>query len=209
MPSAKSKANHEDAKSDTASVKERNGHGPNHIHRSNGKLQRVASSTGSHLKDVNSKGLATTPTAPVAQPATTPGVRHHRGDAHPWDTDTTWAFSFILTCSFQLQWSTFDRDVLHEYRREHQLDTPTAFSSSYRHWVLSHSHLGLKSPTMARRAQFRRQTKDDLTKVVRAHFNGVGIQENDVIVEFLHRVKNPRVVKPKRNKELPHSSPLP
>ncbi|KAI0396302.1 hypothetical protein F5Y17DRAFT_420351 [Xylariaceae sp. FL0594] len=181
MPPAKSKANqnHEDTKSDTASVKERNGHSSNTTHRSSSKLQRVASSTGSHLKDAN-KGLATTPAA-TAQPPPAPG----------------------------LQWSTFDLDVLHEYRRENRLDTPTAFSSSYRYWVLSHSQLGLKSPTMARRAQFRRQTKDDLTKAVRAHFNGVGVQENDVIVEFLHKVKNPRVVKPKRNKELPHSSPLP
>jgi histone deacetylase complex subunit SAP30 len=109
----------------------------------------------------------------------------------------------------QLQWSTFDRDVLHEYRREHRLDTPTAFASSYRLWVLSQSYTGLRSPTMARRAQFRRQTKDDLIKAVRRHFNGVGIQENDVIVDFLHKVKNPGVVKPKRNKEAPHSSPLP
>ncbi|KAI1811548.1 hypothetical protein GGS20DRAFT_96424 [Poronia punctata] len=182
MPAAKSRANHDDSKSDTASLKERNGHGTNHTHRSNGKLQRVASSTGSHLKDAAAnKGLMNAPSAPVAQPTITPG----------------------------LQWSTFDRDVLHEYRREHRLNTPTAFSSSYRHWVLSHSNFGMKSPTMARRAQFRRQTKDDLTKAVRTHFNGVGVQENDVIVDFLHRVKHPGVVKPKRNKELPHSSPLP
>ncbi|KAJ8106333.1 hypothetical protein ONZ43_g7100 [Nemania bipapillata] len=182
MPPAKSKANHDDAKSDTASLKERNGHGPKDTHKANGKLQRVASSTGSQLKEAASaKGLTAATSAPVQQPVITPG----------------------------LQWSTFDRDVLHEYRREHRLDTPTAFSSSYRYWVLSQSYVGLRSPTMARRAQFRRQSKDDLTKVVRRHFNGVGIQENDVIVDFLHKVKNPGVVKPRRNKEAPHSSPLP
>ncbi|KAI0104757.1 hypothetical protein GGR51DRAFT_521115 [Nemania sp. FL0031] len=183
MPPAKSKPNHDDAKSDTASLKERNGHGPKDTHKPNGKLQRVASSTGSQLKEATSaKGLTAATTAPVTQqPAITPG----------------------------LQWSTFDRDVLHEYRREHRLDTPTAFSSSYKYWVLSQSHIGLRSPTMARRAQFRRQCKDDLAKAVRKHFNGVGVQENDVIVDFLHRVKNPGVVKPRRNKEAPHSSPLP
>ncbi|KAI0537599.1 hypothetical protein GGR58DRAFT_513689 [Xylaria digitata] len=180
MPSAKSKANHDDAKSDTASLKERNGHGPKDTHKQNGKLQRVASSTGSQLKETTSvKGPTTMTTAPV-QPIT-PG----------------------------LQWSTFDRDVLHEYRREHRLDTPAAFSSSYRYWVLSQSYVGLQSPTMARRAQFRRQSKDDLAKAVRKHFNGVGIQENDIIVDFLHKVRNPGVVKPRRNKEAPHSSPLP
>ncbi|RWA14928.1 hypothetical protein EKO27_g205 [Xylaria grammica] len=181
MPSAKSKANHDDAKSDTASLKERNGHGTKDTHKPNGKLQRVVSSAGFQLKEATSvKGSTTTTTAPVPQPIT-PG----------------------------LQWSTFDRDILHDYRREYRLDTPTAFSSSYRYWVLSQSYVGLQSPTMARRAQFRRQSKDDLTKAVRRHFNGVGIQENDVIVDFLHKVRNPGVVKPRRNKEAPHSSPLP
>ncbi|KAI1828453.1 hypothetical protein F4861DRAFT_487580 [Xylaria intraflava] len=180
MPPAKAKANQDDAKSDTASLKERNGQ--KESHKSNGKLQRVASSTGSQLKDATSaRGSTNTSTAPVSQPPAAPG----------------------------LQWSTFDRDVLHDYRREHRLDTPTAFSSSYRYWVLSQSYVGLQSPTMARRAQFRRQSKDDLAKAVRRHFNGAGIQENDVIVDFLHKVRNPGVVKPRRNKELPHSSPLP
>ncbi|KAI1118728.1 hypothetical protein F5Y14DRAFT_397469 [Nemania sp. NC0429] len=185
MPPAKLKANHDDTKSEPASLKERNGHGPkeaHNAHKPNGKLQRIASSTGSQLKEANSaKGPTNATAAPMAQPTTVPG----------------------------LQWSTFDRDILHEYRREHRLDTPTAFSSSYRYWVLSQSQIGLRSPTMARRAQFRRQSKEDLTKAVRRHFNGVGVQENDVIVDFLHKVKNPRVVKPRRNKELPHSSPLP
>ncbi|KAI3329201.1 hypothetical protein HD806DRAFT_530601 [Xylariaceae sp. AK1471] len=182
MPSAKLKANLDDAKSDTASIKERNGHGSNNTHKSNGKLQRVASSTGSQLKDATSaKGSMNAPTAPVPQPTNTPG----------------------------LQWSTFDRDVLHEYRREHRLDTPSATSNSYRHWTLSHTYFGLQSPTMARRAQFRRQSKEELAKAVRRHFNGVGIQENDVIVDFIHKVRNPGVVKPKRNKDKPHSSPLP
>ncbi|KAI1437573.1 hypothetical protein GGR50DRAFT_692091 [Xylaria sp. CBS 124048] len=180
MPPAKAKANQEDTKSDTASTKERNGHKDNH--RANGKLQRIASSTGSQLKEVTlARGLANTSAASASQPTATPG----------------------------LQWSTFDRDVLHEYRREHRLDTPTAFSSSYRYWVLSQSNVGLQSPTMARRAQFRRQSKDDLAKAVRRHFNGAGIQENDVIVDFLHKVRNPGIAKSRRNKELPHSSPLP
>ncbi|KAI0508359.1 hypothetical protein F5B22DRAFT_402116 [Xylaria bambusicola] len=182
MPPAKSKATHEDAKSDTASLKERNGHGTKDGHKTNGKLQRVASSTGSQLKEAASaKGSTSTPAAATVLQPIAPG----------------------------LQWSTFDRDVLHEYRREHRLDTPTAFSSSYRFWVLSQSCVGKQSPTMARRAQFRRQSKDDLAKVVRRHFNGAGVQENDVIVEFLHKVRNPGVAKPRRNKEAPHSSPLP
>ncbi|KAI1324156.1 hypothetical protein F5Y16DRAFT_313594 [Xylariaceae sp. FL0255] len=179
MPPAKLKTNHDDAKSETASLKERNGHGHN-THKPNGKLQRVASSNGSQRKEapaVNGSAAVTT----MIQPANTPG----------------------------LKWSTFDRDVLHEYRREYRLDTPTAFSSVYHHWVLSQSYIGLRSPTMARKTQYRRQSKDDLTKAVRRHFNGVGVQENDVIVDFLHKVRNPGVIKPRQSKESPHSSPLP
>ncbi|KAI0020954.1 hypothetical protein F4780DRAFT_739574 [Xylariomycetidae sp. FL0641] len=176
MPPAKSKAhqnNHDDTKSETASAKERNGHGSN-----NHKMRRVGSSTGSQAP-VNGTTSAAAPA--VSQPTQAPG----------------------------LQWSAFDRDVLHDYRREHRLDTPTAFAHSYHHWVLSQPGIGLRSPTMARRFPHRRQTKEDLAKVVKKHFNGVGMQENDVIVSFLHKVRNPGVVKIKRNKLAPHSSPLP
>ncbi len=83
MPPAKSKANHDDAKSDTASLKERNGHAPKDTHKTNGKLQRVASSTGSQLKEATSaKGSATTTAVPVPQPVA-PGVSQHDGNVSP------------------------------------------------------------------------------------------------------------------------------
>lgn len=82
MPPAKSKtANHDDSKSETPSVKERNGHGPNskdHGHQTNGKLRRVASSTGSTLRDTTKAATnghpPVTVEAPAAQPAATPAV---------------------------------------------------------------------------------------------------------------------------------------
>lgn len=43
---------------------------------------------------------------------------------------------------------------------------------------------------MIRRRQARRQSKDHLALAVRKHFNGVGIQENDVIVDFIYKVRN-------------------
>ncbi|KAJ2986450.1 hypothetical protein NUW58_g5025 [Xylaria curta] len=74
MPPAKSKVNHDDVKSDTASLKERNGHGPKDAHKPNGKLQRVASSTGSQPKEAPSaKALTTAATAPASLPTTAPG----------------------------------------------------------------------------------------------------------------------------------------
>lgn len=53
---------------------------------------------------------------------------------------------------------------------------------------------------MARRREFRRQGKDQLSGAVRKHFNGLGVQENDIIVDFLHKVHTQRIVKPPRTK---------
>lgn len=100
--------------------------------------------------------------------------------------------------------------MLHDYRREHNLDTPTAFTWSYHQIVLSRpGSIGLNSPTMARRREYKRQSKDQLSQAVRKHFNGIGVQENDVIVGFLHKVKNPGVTRPRRNPLKPHASPMP
>lgn len=43
---------------------------------------------------------------------------------------------------------------------------------------------------MVRRRQARRQSKNHLALAVRKHFNGVGIQENDVIVDFIHKIRH-------------------
>lgn len=43
---------------------------------------------------------------------------------------------------------------------------------------------------MARRKGRRRQSKEQLTHAVRKHFNGLGIQENEVVVDFLYKVHN-------------------
>lgn len=45
------------------------------------------------------------------------------------------------------------------------------------------------SPTMAQRKENRRQSKDQLANSVRKHFNGMGIAENEVVVEFLYKVR--------------------
>ncbi len=104
--------------------------------------------------------------------------------------NTTW---------LQLQWSTIDRNVLHAYRREYRLNTPTSFAASYHRLVLSQpGSIGLHSPTMARRKAHRRQSREQLAKAVRKHFNGLGIQENDIIVDFIHKIRNDGSAKPKK-----------
>ncbi|KAJ4328524.1 hypothetical protein N0V84_001041 [Fusarium piperis] len=98
-----------------------------------------------------------------------------------------------------LQWTAFERDILHAYRREHRLSTPSSFSNPYRQWILSQPNgIGLHSPTMVRRQQARRQSKDKLALAVRKHFNGMGVQENDVIVDFIYKIHHDttRISKP-------------
>ncbi|KAF5554882.1 uncharacterized protein FSUBG_5150 [Fusarium subglutinans] len=98
-----------------------------------------------------------------------------------------------------LHWASFDRDVLHAYRREHRLNTPSSFSSPYCQWILSQPNgIGIHSPTMVRRRQARRQSKDQLALAVRKHFNGMGVQENDVIVDFIYKIRHEpsRISKP-------------
>lgn len=98
--------------------------------------------------------------------------------------------------SLQIHWTTFDRDFLHRYRREHHLVTPTAYASDYRSWVLTKpGSIGLNSPTLARKQAFRRQTRSQLANTVRKHFSSQAVQENDAVVDFVHRVRRGRLTK--------------
>ncbi|KAJ1331758.1 histone deacetylase complex subunit SAP30 [Microdochium nivale] len=190
----KSKPGQDDSKSETPNVKERNGTGSRST-----KMSRGASAMGSNTKDKDKD------TNGINGDKAGSGVQRNAAS----QTTTSAITSSVASVPAGLQWSTFDRDILHDYRREYRLDTPTCFSNSYHHWILSRPGIGLRSPTMARKTDHRRQSKDDLAKVVRKHFNGLGIQENDVVVGFLHKVRNPGIARPRRNKLAPHSSPLP
>jgi histone deacetylase complex subunit SAP30 len=91
--------------------------------------------------------------------------------------------------SSQIQWSKFEDTVLHGYRYEYRMSTPAAFNKPYNQLVLSQSPMGRMSPTMARQKQQRRQGKDQLATSIRKHFNGMGIVENEVVVDFLYKVR--------------------
>ncbi|KAM3510855.1 hypothetical protein MY11210_005517 [Beauveria gryllotalpidicola] len=93
-------------------------------------------------------------------------------------------------------WASFGRDALHAYRREHALPSSTSFMSTYHEYILTEkAGIGLYSPTMVRRRKARRQNKEHLALAVRKHFNGVGIQENDVIVDFICKIRHSKSVK--------------
>lgn len=91
------------------------------------------------------------------------------------------------TAQDNMEWSKIDPSILHDYRYAYGLNTPSAFSHPHNELVLS-AGIGKMSPTMARRKDRRRQSKDQLTHAVRKHFNGLGIQENEVVVDFLYKV---------------------
>ncbi|KAK4226340.1 hypothetical protein QBC38DRAFT_366749 [Podospora fimiseda] len=181
----------DDSKAETPNAKEKNGSATS-SHQSNGKMRRVASNTGSNLREVtnaNTSNLAATTTVSAG-------------------TITT----VQETPAPGLQWPAFERDVLHAYRRAYRLKTPTAFVSDHHQWVLTQpGSIGLYSPTIARRKDIRRQTKDQLTNAVRKHFNGQGAQENDIIVEFLHKIRTtgPTKEKIRKPKEYIHLAPEP
>ncbi|KAG5918963.1 hypothetical protein E4U61_001281 [Claviceps capensis] len=95
-----------------------------------------------------------------------------------------------------INWSSFEREYLHSYRREHQLSAPASFVSTFHHSVLSRpGSIGQYSPTMIRKVQAQRQSKDALATAVRKHFNGLGIQENDVIVDFIYKIRSQKSAK--------------
>ena len=45
------------------------------------------------------------------------------------------------------------------------------------------------------RRKKQRQNKEQLAKAVRKHFNGLGIQENDAIVEFIYKIRSDKASK--------------
>ncbi|KAG9235793.1 hypothetical protein BJ875DRAFT_458218 [Amylocarpus encephaloides] len=161
MPPAKSKAPPDDSRSEASSTKEKAG--TNSSNAVNGKSRRNGGGAngGSSLRDVVTAGHGNATTAGAAPAESNPG----------------------------LQWSTFDPTILHGYRYDYRLNTPAAFNKPYNELVLARSPIGKMSPTMAKRRDHRRQNNDQLANSVRKHFNSMGIIENEVVVDFLYKVR--------------------
>ncbi|EGO59948.1 hypothetical protein NEUTE1DRAFT_116711 [Neurospora tetrasperma FGSC 2508] len=180
------------------------GTGKKNGHTGGTKMRRGASSTGSSLREVTNAAavLAAGPTS-HPHPTTTTTIT-------TTTTSTTTTTQSETSNSGGLQWPAFEREVLHAYRRAYRLQTPTAYANPVHQWVLTQpGSVGLYSPTIARRREYRRQSKDQLTSTVRKHFNGLGVQENDIIVDFLHKIRTSqgvpkrKVVKPREYITLP------
>lgn len=90
-----------------------------------------------------------------------------------------------------MAWHTAPLSLLNTYRITHGLPLPAAFTTPLHQALLSSpGSIGRQSPTMARRKDKRRISKDQLALAVRKHFNGAAVNENDVVTELVYRVRN-------------------
>ncbi|KAF2732970.1 hypothetical protein EJ04DRAFT_439934 [Polyplosphaeria fusca] len=93
------------------------------------------------------------------------------------------------SASSGMSWPTQEIPVLQGYRRAYRLDHPSSFKNPLSHVILG-SGIGRYSPTMARPKSKRRVSKEQLALAVRKNFNASAVNETDVIVDMLYRVKN-------------------
>jgi histone deacetylase complex subunit SAP30 len=70
----------------------------------------------------------------------------------------------------------------------YRLETPSAFKNPLAHLLLSQG-IGKYSPTYARIKSQRRVSKDHLARAVRKNFNAMAVNEVEVIVDMLYKVK--------------------
>jgi transcription elongation factor Elf1 len=90
----------------------------------------------------------------------------------------------------QMAWSTTPLSLLNTYRVSHNLSTPAAFTSPLNQALLVNPGIGRQSPTMARRKDKRRVSREQLATNVRKHFNGAAVNEIDVVVELVYKSRN-------------------
>ncbi|OCL14206.1 hypothetical protein AOQ84DRAFT_331457 [Glonium stellatum] len=87
-----------------------------------------------------------------------------------------------------ISWTSEDSSLLQGYRRAYRLDTPSSFKNPLSHIILGNG-IGQYSPTMARHRTKRRVNKDQLALAVRKNFNALAVNETEVIVDLLYKVK--------------------
>jgi hypothetical protein len=101
-----------------------------------------------------------------------------------------WMFMRVGLTDVQMAWSTTPLSLLNTYRVSHNLSTPAAFTSPLNQALLVNPGIGRQSPTMARRKDKRRVSREQLATNVRKHFNGAAVNEIDVVVELVYKSRN-------------------
>jgi histone deacetylase complex subunit SAP30 len=94
-----------------------------------------------------------------------------------------------LTRKQQMNWSSAPLPLLNTYRIAHHLPTPAAFTSPYHQALLQKPGVGRQSPTMARKREKRRVSKEQLALAVRKNFNSAAVNEIDVVVDLVYKVR--------------------
>ena len=89
-----------------------------------------------------------------------------------------------------MAWKDAPIELLDTYRVAHNLSTPAAFTSPLNQALLTNPGIGRQSPTMARKREKRRTSKEQLALAVRKNFNGAAVSEIDVVVELVYKVRN-------------------
>lgn len=80
--------------------------------------------------------------------------------------------------------------LLGTYRHAHKLDTPPAFHSALNRALLTNPGIGRQSPTMARKRRDRKVAKDQLALAVRKNFNDAAVNEVQVAVDMLYKIRH-------------------
>ena len=88
-----------------------------------------------------------------------------------------------------MNWTAVDDSFVRTYRNSYRLKGPTAFRSPLNAALLTVAGIGRQSPTTARRRDKRSTSRENLISTVRKHFNGLAVNETDVVVDFLYKVK--------------------
>src|ERR1700761_7718248 len=90
-----------------------------------------------------------------------------------------------------MAWNEAPLELLNAYRVAHNLPTPAAFTSPLNQALLTNPGIGRRSPTMIRKEkEKRRVSKEQLAMAVRKNFNAAAVNEIDVVVDLLYKVKN-------------------
>ncbi|TKA81651.1 hypothetical protein B0A49_00538 [Cryomyces minteri] len=168
MPPARARAAQEDSRSEGSSTREKQAAATNQSGAARGGRRNGASvlGIGSSLKDVVSAQDAAAAAATTNNNA---AIQQNGGTA--------------------ISWMSEDVSVLQRYRYAHRLDTPSAFASPWHQALLTNPGIGGHSPTMARKRDKRRVGKEQLALAVRKNFNGSAVNENEVVVDLLYKVR--------------------
>ena len=89
-----------------------------------------------------------------------------------------------------MAWKDAPIELLNTYRVTHNLSSPAAFTSPLNQALLTNPGIGRQSPTMARKKEKRRISKEQLALAVRKNFNAAAVSEIDVVVELVYKVRN-------------------